>query len=317
MKLTVASYLKGIPPGNSNPEKPLLLKNFIQGVNAVGDRGILVEDLRYVQTDVAVVQGFVHQNSKTTPHLMLRKTIFENQMSSGNRAIIADSNLFLYADPGNTKTYLRYSYDGVFPNTGEYCNQTPDPARWDKISNNLGLKLKPWRLDKGRYILICCQRDGGWSMNGTDVIPWLHETVQQLKYYSERPIKIRFHPGDKKKIDHLSKMQKLRLPNVTFSKTSHILEDFEKAHAVITYNSSPGVAAAIEGVPTFVLDPERSQAALVSHHTLSDIEKPREFDRELWIQRMAQMHWSLEELKTGDAWRHLRQWAKIGGLNEN
>ena len=31
----------------------------------------------------------------------------------------------------NTKTFLRYSYDGIFPNTGEYCNDTPNPERWD------------------------------------------------------------------------------------------------------------------------------------------------------------------------------------------
>ena len=31
--------MKCIPPGNKKPQKPLIIKNFIEGVNAVGDKG--------------------------------------------------------------------------------------------------------------------------------------------------------------------------------------------------------------------------------------------------------------------------------------
>ena len=41
-QISVASYLKGIPPGNENPEKPKIIKNFINGVNACGDKGAVV-----------------------------------------------------------------------------------------------------------------------------------------------------------------------------------------------------------------------------------------------------------------------------------
>lgn len=34
--ITVAAYMKGIPPGNKNPEKPAIIKNFIEGVNNSG-----------------------------------------------------------------------------------------------------------------------------------------------------------------------------------------------------------------------------------------------------------------------------------------
>ena len=56
--LTVASYLKGIPPKNRNPEKPEVLINFIKGVNAVGDIGKVVDGWKVIDSDVAVVQGF-------------------------------------------------------------------------------------------------------------------------------------------------------------------------------------------------------------------------------------------------------------------
>ena len=41
--------------------------------------------------------------------------------------MIVDSSLFLFADPNTIKNYLRYGYDGIFPNTAEYCWDNPDP----------------------------------------------------------------------------------------------------------------------------------------------------------------------------------------------
>jgi hypothetical protein len=308
MTITVASYLMGIPPGNKNPEKPAIIVNFIEGVWRCGDQGTIVTDYTPINVDVAVVQGFVHPGSKPGEHLQLRKNVFDLQNSNNKRSIIVDSNLFLYADKGNSKKFLRYSYDGIFPNTGEYCNDSPDPARWELISQRLGIKLKPPKKN-GTNILICCQRDGGWSMAGEALMPWLVKTVQQIRKHSDRRIVVRFHPGDKNILNHKRMLARYRLPNVIVSHTQTILQDFADAHCVINYNSSPAVAAAIEGIPTIVLDPTRSQAAEVSHHTLDQIEKLKDFDREPWIHKMAQMHWTLDELKDGTAWKHLRKWA--------
>ena len=308
MTINVASYLMGIPPGNKNPEKPKIIVNFIEGVWAAGDKGQIVCDYDPVDSDVAVVQGFVHPGSKQGLHLTLRKQVFEKQKRDGKRSIIVDANLFLYADKGNLNQFLRYSYDGVFPNTGEYCNADPDPARWDLISSRLGIKLKP-RKTHGTDILVCCQRDGGWSMNGEALMPWLVRTIQQIRKNSDRRIVVRFHPGDKNILNHKRMIARYRLPNVVVTHAENILQDFATAHCVVNLNSSPTIAAAIEGIPIIVLDPGRSQAAEVSHHVLSDIEKLKEFDREAWIRRMAQMHWTLDELKDGTAWKHLRKWA--------
>ena len=308
MTITVASYLMGIPPGNTNTEKPKIIVNFIEGVWAAGDKGQIVCDYTPISTDVAVVQGFVHPGSKNMPHLKLRKEVFEKQQRDSKRSIIVDSNLFLYADKGNSNKFLRYSYDGIFPSTGEYCNADPDPARWNLISSRLGVKLKP--INKtGKDILICCQRDGGWSMGNQPLMPWIVRTVQQIRKQSDRTIIIRFHPGDKNVLNHKRMLARYRLPNVIVSHAENLLQDFATAHCVINFNSSPAVAAAIEGVPTIVLDPKNSQAADVSHHSLDDIENLKEFDRELWIHKMAQMHWTLDELKDGTAWKHLRKWA--------
>lgn len=308
MSISVASYLMGIPPANTNVEKTQIITNFVEGVWACGDKGTIVCDYNVLDVDVAVVQGFVHPGSKNMPHLNLRKEVFEHQKARGKRSIIVDSNLFLSYDLNNSNKFLRYSYDGVFPNTGEYCNQTPDPKRWDYLSKKIGIKLKPWGTE-GKHILICCQRSGGWSMEGQQLIPWIIKMVRQVRKYSDRPIVIRLHPGDRLSSQHRQHIVRFRLNNVKISNSPNLLEDLKNAYAVINHNSSPGVVAAIEGKPLFLTDPERSQAGVVANTDLSRLETPLEFDRESWIQRMAQMHWTLDELKDGTAWRHLRQWA--------
>ena len=61
--------------------------------------------------------------------------------------------------------------------------------------------------------------------------------------------------------------------------TRTLMQDLMNAYCVISYNSSPAVVSAIEGVPIFVLDPERSQAKEVANTNLRDLENPNyEFD---------------------------------------
>ena len=135
-----------------------------------------------------------------------RKNVFEKQQRDKKRSIIVDSNLFLYADKGNSNKFLRYSYDGIFPNTGEYCNDNPNPERWNLISNRLGISLKPYKTG-GNNIVVCCQRDGGWSMDSQPLMPWLVKTIQQIKKYTDRRIIVRFHPGDKNTLNHKSEIK--------------------------------------------------------------------------------------------------------------
>ena len=307
--LKVYAYMNAIPPGNKNPEKPKLLEYFVEGVTKSGDKGRIITSNTYEPSDVAVLQGFVHPGSKHVPHLNLRRNVLDGQAGISKRTIIADSNLFLAYDPGNTKTYLRYSYDGIFPNSGEYCDSQIKPQRWSNLRDDLNLSIKPYKKH-GDYILVTCQRDMGWSMDGLSVINWLHVLLQDVKRFTDRKILVRFHPGDKKVSKHVQQLRAIGHKVEISSPTSTLLKDLHDAYAVISYNSSPAVVAAIEGVPIFVLDPKRSQSAEVANRHLKDIENPElNFDREAWLRRLAMMHWRLDELRSGECWRHMRSWA--------
>lgn len=314
--ISVVSYMKVIPPGNKKPQKPLIIKNFIEGVNRCGDKGIVSNSWNIVPADVAVLQGFVHEKPQKHRHLMLRKSVFETQQKRNKRTMIVDSSLFLYADPQQSKNYLRYGYDGIFPNTAEYCWDKPDPLRWEVIKKDLGIELKPWRLGGGRYILVCCQRDGGWSMGGMKVTAWLQHVIQEIRKFTKKEIRIRFHPGDKTTIQHKALVRQWintglnEFRNIVISGAKDIRDDFALAHAVVGHNSSPTVASVIEGIPTLVTDPDKAQIKGVNLPKWEDIENPQEYNREEWIRRIAQIHWTLDEVKAGMAWKHLRNYVK-------
>jgi hypothetical protein len=302
MKLAI--YLAAVP-ANKNEIKLAVLRRFGQGVSLSGDSVEFVNDHCYVQSDVAVIQGYVHQDI-SRPHLALRRQILDNNPNT----IVIDSNLFQFSNPALQNYYLRYSLNGIFPTTGFYFDNRLDPKRWQAISQRLGINLVPYRPN-GSHILVCLQRVDGWSMCGADVQRWLDKTIKRIRSYSNRPIVVRKHPGDR------------RQNSLTFSKdytistSPSILDDFKNCWATVTYNSSPGVASLINGVPVFVTDPvpQQSQTWPICNTDLSQIENPLMPDRQEWIDRLCQSHWNDDEIASGEAWRFMRE--RLGILRPN
>lgn len=305
---TLAVYHKSVPNGR-NEEKINLLKYFSQGAKVVGDKVIDVNDHTYVPTDVAVIQGWVAPQSNAGPHVILRNNVVQSQATINKYTIAVDSNLFLYANTSNPLHYLRYSFNGVFPNTGNYCDTDVNPHRWTQISRELGISLKDYRT-AGKHILLCLQRNGGWSMDGVDVQDWAARTIRLIKQYTDRPIVVRMHPGDKRtKLMLESPAYTGPIPfseNVTLSKNINLVDDLKDCWAAVNYNSSPLVAAAIEGIPVFVLDPLRSQCSEIANTDITQIENPLLPDRQQWVERLAMSHWKFDELRNGNCWNHMR-----------
>lgn len=300
--MQVVSYFSSIPAGNKSLEKIGILKFFSEGIKKSSDE-LIEHHGKYLPSDVAFIQGWVHENSGDTPHLKLRKEVIKNQLNRNKFVITADSNLFLYSvgKENLPHHYLRYSMNDVFPNTGIYFDKEIDPNRWKKISVDHNISLKDYRTN-GEHILICLQRNGGWSMGSLNVMAWLNGVIKMIRRNSDRKIIVRPHPGDKKVPQYL----KIQMPNVFISTQKNLIDDLKNCWAVIAHNSSPTVAAAIEGYPIFVTDPKKSQSSEIANLDLNNIENPILFDRQSWIERISMFHWNFEELRNGSAWSHMR-----------
>jgi|TARA_B110000259_G_scaffold179219_1_gene218498 hypothetical protein len=308
--MKVVAYHSGIPPKNNSPEKPLILSNFIQGVVQLGNIGTNHYQPTLQDCDLAVLQGFVHANSKNTPHLLFRRQVIDRQKLTKAHTLIVDSNLFLFQTASKRNTpgnYLRYSLDGVFRDTGFYFDKDIDPNRWLIIKKHLAIDVKSYDT-RGNFILLCLQRNGGWSMKHQDVIEYAHRTIRQLKSVTSRKIIVRGHPGDRKTMARIA--QEIKYPNVEISSNPDIRDDLKNAWASVTFNSSPGVASLIHGVPVFQMDQDLnySMYSEVANTDLTQIENPILFDRQEWLERIAMCHWSFDELTNGTAWKFMRKY---------
>ena len=305
MAFSLAVYHQTVP-NKKNLEKTQMLEFFGAGAKSCGDNVINVNDNRIINSDIALIQGWVTDDIQR-PHLKLRNDVINRQLTKNRVVVTADSNLFLYADVKNSLHYLRYSFNGIFPNTGNYFSNRVDPTRWSKIAKNLNITVKDYR-NNGNHILVCLQRNSGWSMGSLSVADWATSTISNIRQYTDRPIVVRLHPGDQHSKTYLPALKAASYQlQFEFSSNADIRDDFRNCWAVVNYNSSPTIADSIEGIPVFVTDPDRSQSRDIANLNLADIEHPTMPDRTAWLQRLSMCHWNFNELRSGEAWGHMRQ----------
>lgn len=294
MKPDVIVYKSSVLNLNKHVRKDQCLQSFADGAKTSG--ALVQVENRYIYTPsrLAVILGWVTQD-KSTPNVILRQQIVEGQKLSGGKTMCIDAGCWKYADPHNR--FLRYSLDGPFYDTAEYANKNSGPEQWEVISKTLNIELKPWRT-KGKHILICMQRDGGFSMKNLDPIEWLKIKINKIRTYTDRQIIIRPHPG---KVQDFSSFIGPGI-DVVDSVRVPLVQSMYKAHAAVFFNSSSAVAAVCEGIPIFI-DDKSCVARNVANTTLENIEKPEMFDREQWIWDLAAAHWSDEDSRAGKIYR--------------
>lgn len=310
--LTVKCFLGSLPKWINGDEKSSALKFFADGVNRAGDQGLVIEQ-GYEPCDVGVIIGnaFDANPGKVgLRHYNIRKAVMDRQTAAGRFWLSIDSNVFIYLDRTNPHKYLRYSFNGVFPATGQYCNDSPGPDNWNLIQQHYGIGLKPWR-NRGNHVLITLQRPMGWSMRGQDLMSWLRQTVKKIRAHSDRPLRVRWHPGDWKNYPQYA--ETLKQLKITLSpQDRHILEDLKDCWALVCHNSTPSSVAVIEGIPSFITDdPGYCQAGDVANQDFGRLEDPWMPDRESWIHKLAQCHWNFEDLRSGRCWQHMRPYVKF------
>jgi hypothetical protein len=294
MAIDCVVYVSSVLNPRKHVRKIQCLESFAQGVSAQGARVITEWDYKYTPSRLAVILGWASTNTGGQ-NITLRKRIIAEQQRRGGKTMCIDASCWKYLD--DSGTYLRYSLGGPFYDRAEYANNNSKPDKWAEISSRLNIQLHaPQHNDTG-HILICVQRDGGFSMKTLDPQSWLQQKIKQIRAVTDRPIRIRPHPGKYQMVDflHYSNM-----PGVTVvdpgSRT--LINDLQGAHSAVFFNSSSSVAAACEGIPIFV-DDASCVAWAVANKNISQIETPAVFDRQQWMYDLAAAHWSDADAQQG------------------
>jgi len=294
----VVVYLSSLPRIADRNRKVQVLEAFVEGARSQG-LNVLAQTLPHVvPARLAVILGWVGAKIKG-PHIQLRRDVIDHQAAQAHEVMSVDGSCFKFADPGSV--FLRYSLGGVYYNTNNYANRSSDGAKWSEISSTLGIQCRPWR-QQGNHVLICLQRDGGWSMKGQDLTAWAVDTVRRLKKHTDRPIMIRPHP--KNPIDSAMFRE---FKGVSLSTNTSLAQDLQGAWASVFYNSSSSVASVLAGIPVFVTDTD-CVAWSVANHDLALIETPLMPDTQQWLWDLSAAHWTDKDSRCGAIVKKFQQY---------
>ena len=287
----------------SNPakfgNKVMLMDNFAAGTRSQGDEVIEFRDNRLPdqKLDAGFVLGYTLEDN-------FRKKIIDQLRLQKTPSVFVDSNILHYARPEHE--WHRYSIGSVYPDSGTYFFDQLDTAKWDRFAGWHNVTLKPWRKH-GSHILILCQRPKGFNMF-TDQEVWLDKTISKIRKHSRRNIMIRMHPGDGTRFKQIEKIQKKYGTSVTISEHENIRDALVNCWCTVGLNSTPNVVAAIEGVPGYIEDTTRSWATGIAFTDLALIENPPMPDRSEWATRIANIHWSNSEVRSGALWTAIKRY---------
>jgi hypothetical protein len=128
--------------------------------------------------------------------------------------------------------------------------------------------------------------------NIKDMTQWVKDTLSILKEVTDRPIVIRPHPRSSCALPLGAIIEQPQKLSGTYDSYNMHFD----CHAVINYNSGPGIQAAIAGVRPLV---DMSSLAAPVGINWNDIEKPYTVDRDLWLTQICHTEYTVEEIQRG------------------
>lgn len=280
-----------------------ILKAFVDGVRKCGDEAIKAKTDN-IPADYGVIFGFGRGNPDILPGTLqgIRYRIVKKYKKVGRNVITLDGALFQSYGALN---YVRVSV-GSPMRDGEFYNQNCPRDRWDMIRNDLKIDYKEWTT-AGTDIIICLQPKTNWSMNGLDSLVLCSTWIEEMRKYSDRPIKVRPHPNHKLGEINKLKNQIKHFKDIEITETSRysFIEAIQNAWATVTYNSTASVDAVANGIHSFTLS-DLSMAWDVTSHDFTTIEKPVHYERDQWLNNICYAMWTLAELRDGVPWQRIK-----------
>ena len=164
---------------------------------------------------------------------------------------------------------------------------------WDR-PRKLGISLAQ-NLSRNPQIVIAAQHKKSLQVAGLDSMEdWILTQIDNITAVTDRPIVIRPHP--RSTLDHT------QFQNVTIERPKKISSTYDSynlvfdCHAIVNYNSGPGIQAALAGTRPVV---DTSSLAYPVSIPITDIEKPYDCDRDQWLVEICHTEYTLQEINKG------------------
>lgn len=199
---------------------------------------------------------------------------------------------FYYMDSGyvgnwisDTNPYGKKVYHRIVKNDLQHNEVIPRPSdRWEK------LKYPIKKRKRGEHILLVTPSEKPCKFYQIDRDEWIRETIQEIKKYTDRPIKIR---------NKVERPDRIKDP---------IFNYLDNCHALVTYQSIAAIESILYGVPAFTLAPTAADS--VANKELKLIENPTFYDKDeiyQWACHLAYGQFHDDELMNGIAYKILME----------
>jgi len=174
---------------------------------------------------------------------------------------------------------------------GYYGHKTRlDPDRPRKLGISIAVNTST-----NPAVLVATQHNRSHQLDGVDQEAWISDVIGQLRKYTDRPIHVRAHPRSAVQWNRLPSdivpVRPIRLNNTYDSFDMHF--DY---HAVVNYNSGPGIQAAISGTRPIV---DATSLAHPVAHSIVQIDQPYLINRDQWLIEICHTEYTVEELQKG------------------
>jgi len=159
----------------------------------------------------------------------------------------------------------------------------------------LGISLAQLVSNRPEIIIAAQHRNSLQVAELDSIESWVSDQIAQIRTVSDRPIRVRPHPR--------SRLDTSKLPSGTVIETpmplANTYDSFNMhfdCHAVVNYNSGPGIQAAVSGSRPIV---DETSLAYPVGVTLKDIEQPYDIDRYQWFVEICHTEYTLSEIQQG------------------
>lgn len=169
-----------------------------------------------------------------------------------------------------------------------------DNLDWDR-PRKLKISLATQTITKPEIVIALQHIRSLQVAHIPDMTEWLKQTISILRNNTDRPIIIRPHPRCRTIMPVLPPNVKIEQP-LPLVNTYDSFDMHFDCHAVVNYNSGPGIQAAIAGVRPVVDVTSLAHPVGVGY---ADIEQPYDKDRGLWLTQICHTEYTVEELRTG------------------
>ena len=244
--------------------------------------------------------------------------IYEFIRYSGKPYICAESAVFRRNMPNYPapQAYHRFSWWSYFQDEGEYNVSNCPSDRWERVQQEQNIEIKEWQ-QPGEAILVVLQRPGDSSLknllkkHGT-YDAFLAHTLTEIRKHTDRKIIVRLHPARVER--QMEIINRCSISNFEISQNNSgagllnggdgLYQDFQRAWAVVGFNTNALTESVCEGLPTFSLCPS-SMAWDCSNKNLENLDSPLLFDRLQWLYNLGYCQWREDEIAKGAPWFHL------------